>query len=173
MMGLMKTLIIYILLASSVLAFAVERANFTVQEGKLHKGGTAWTETSEDSVNFNVKMGYKITKKPWAPIPSDALSGDDEIILPLMFKDERGYLELESVGSMQLPKAKVQFVRRLDVGNLKNGFEILVLPKNGKTQVLVHYHPELPSAGWARIKITFISNLPVINGYVVAMDLKK
>jgi hypothetical protein len=112
-------------------------------------------------------------QKPWAPIPSHALKGQDEIELPLMFKDERGYLELEQRGQIELEEGKVIFIKRVNQGPLKNAYEVQVLPKNGKSKIDVIYHPALPSAGWAKITVTFVSSLPVLNGYKVVMEIEK
>lgn len=150
---------------------AKSKAHYKILEGKLHKGGVAHTEVLPDPKLFRVKMGYEIIKKAWAPISSEFLKGEKMIDLPVQFKDERGYLELESHGSMTIPDGHIKFIRRTNLGDKYDAYEVLVLPKNGKAKIELIYHPDLPSVGWGRMKITFISQIPLLNGYEVTMEL--
>lgn len=165
----MKTLFLILFMITSSLAHS---AQYTLREGKLHKGGVASVEVLPHDSLFIVKMGYEVYKRSWVPAPPEALKGDTVLELPTEFKDERGYLELETRGTMSIPDAELKFIRRTNLGKYKNAFEVLVLPKNGKTKIEVIYHPEVPEAGWAQVRITFISPVPLLNGYQAIADLK-
>lgn len=92
--------------------------------------------------------------------------------LPADFRDERGYLELETKGEMKISDARLKFLKRINIGSLRNGFLIEVYPDNGKSKTRISYHSELPSAGWAKVEITFISHVPLLNGYQLHAELK-
>lgn len=168
----MKTLLALLCLLTVSVSFAESRALFRILEGKLHKGGSAYTDVLPDSSRYSVRMGYEIIKRPWAPVPSDVLKGEEVIDLPGEFKDERGYLELEARGTISIPDGEIKFVRRTSLGNKKDAYLLMVYPKNGKSKIEIVYHPELPSVGWGRMKITFISQIPLLNGYEIEMVAK-
>lgn len=165
----MKTLLLILIMTMSSLAHS---AQYTLREGKLHKGGVASVEVLPHDSLFIVKMDYEVFKRSWVPAPAEALKGDTVLELPTQFKDERGYLELETLGSMSIPDAELKFIRRTNLGKYHDAYEALVLPKNGKTKIEVIYHPNVPGAGWAQVRITFISNVPLLNGYQAIADLK-
>lgn len=91
---------------------------------------------------------------------------------PEEFRTEVGYQHLEKQKSMDIPKAVLKFVKRADFGNLKNAYYLEVLPINKKTKIDIIYHPGLPSVGWERVKITFTSNIPVLDGYELIAQLR-
>ena len=169
----MKTIITFAFLITSQLTKAGDFADYQIMKGKLHSGGKARVEVVQSSSEaFIVKLNYEIIKKILVPIPSDQLKGESVFELPPEFRDERGYLELETKGVMNLPNATLKFVKRLQWNQLNNAYQILILPKNGRSQIEAIYHPSIPAAGWARISITFINNIPIFNGYQVIIDLK-
>lgn len=168
----MKTLIAALVLSLSSFAFA-EVADYTVKEGKLHKGGVLTAETIEGTDEFRVKAVYEIYKKGWVPVPADQLKGEETTTLPTQFKDERGYLELEQKGEMTVMDAKIKFIKRVDYNEYKNAYLIEVLPQNGRSKTQVIYHPEVKAAGWAKVEITFISNIAILNGYKLVAEIKK
>ena len=105
------------------------------------------------------------------PIPDSELKGESVFELPPEFRDERGYLELQTKGAIELEDATLKFVKRLKWNNLNDAYQILLLPKNGKSKVEIVYHPSLPAAGWGKILITFINNIPIFNGYQVVINI--
>lgn len=149
-----------------------QHADYSIRPGKLHKGGSAWVEVQPETDKFTVKMTYEIIKKAWVPVPSQHLKGETILDFPPEFRDESGYLELESQGTMDLPNAHLRFLRRTIIGNKQNAYQLLVLPNNGKSKIEIIYHPELPAVGWGNVRITFISEVPLLNGYEVILDLK-
>lgn len=168
----MKVMTLFSVLLFTVNVFATTKANYNILEGKLHKGGKAYTEVLPNSKSFTVRMGYEISKKPLVPVPSEYLKGEEIIDLPLMFQDERGYLELETRGQIKLDDGVIKFVKRTTAGNLKDAFEVLVLPKNGRSKIEIVYHPDLPSVGWSKMKVTFISKVPLLDNYQIQMVIK-
>lgn len=162
----MKTIIILILLSFSLISLA-ETANYSVQEGKLHKGGSLSVEVLDETNGFKVRMKYEIKKRPWIPISADQLKGETLLDLPEQFKDERGYLELESVGEMKVEGATIKFVKRVNIGTFKDAFEAEIFPNNGRSKTTIIYHPLLKSAGWGKVEIKFISDVPLLNGYTI------
>lgn len=168
----MKSLYFFITMLFMSMAHAVPKAHYNILAGKLHKGGSAFTEVLPDTSKFTVRMGYQIEKKALAPVPSEYLKGEEIIDLPVQFKDERGYLELETKGTMSIPDGMIKFIKRTTIGDKKDAFLVVVLPKNGKSKIELVYHPELPSVGWGRMQVTFISKVPLLNGYEIAMQMK-
>lgn len=151
---------------------AADIANYHILKGKLHSGGKAQVEITENSPErFVAKMTYEIYKKILVPIPDDVLKGENIIELPPEFRDERGYMELETKGTMEIEKAKLQFIKRVKWMDYKDAYQILILPKNGKSKIEVTYHPSVPAAGWGRVIVTFISNVPILNGYQAFIEL--
>lgn len=144
---------------------------YKIKPGKLHKGGTVNVSILDEKDSFKVKMRYEISKKTWLPVPTHYLKGETVQELPLSFKDERGYLELEALGTISTPKAVITFLKRTDFGELKNAYEILVRPINGKFRTKIIYHPEIPSLGWGKVDISFIDSNPLFNGYEVVAEI--
>lgn len=160
------------LLFSINLAFAGPVANYQIEKGKLHTGGTARVEVLESSAEkFVAKLNYHIQKKILVPIPEEELKGETIFEFPAEFRDERGYLELETKGAIELEKAKIQFVKRVSWRGLKNAYQILILPRNGRSKVEVIYHPSIKAAGWGKILVTFINSVPIFNGYQIDIEL--
>lgn len=165
-----STLLLFFLFTVNV--FASVKASYNILEGKLHKGGSAYTEVIPNSQKFAVRMGYEIKKKPLVPVPSEYLKGEEIIDLPLMFQDERGYLELEAKGEIRIENGVIKFVKRTTAGKIKDAYEVLVLPKNGRSKIEIVYHPELPSVGWSKMKVIFISKIPLLDNYQIQMVIK-
>ena len=149
------------------------KASYEVLEGKLHKGGFITVEVLPDSSKFSVKVQFDIQKKMLVPVPADYLKGDYTLELPLEFKDERGYLELESKGSIDISKAQVKFIKRETIGKWTDAFEAEVLPSNGKFKLRAYYHPDIPAVGWARLDLVFLMDIPMLKNYEIAAVLKE
>lgn len=151
---------------------SADTASYHILKGKLHSGGKASVEITENTdLKFVALMKYEIYKKILVPIPDKVLTGENVIELPPEFRDERGYMELEAKGSMDIEDAKLQFIRRTKWQSYKDAYQILILPKNGKSKIEVTYHPSVPAAGWGRVIVTFISNIPLLNGYQAQIEL--
>lgn len=153
-------------------AFAQTSADYKVLAGKLHKDGSVKVQILPGPQKFKVQMDYNVIKKSWVPVPSSLLKGKTIMEFPEEFRTEAGYQHLEKEKSMDIPKAVLKFVKRADFGNLKNAYYLEVLPINKKTKIDIIYHPSLPSVGWERVKITFISNIPVLDGYELIAQLR-
>lgn len=168
----MKTITTLTLLFFAQLSLASEIAHYHIEKGKLHTGGIASVEITESNTQkYTTKLNYEIYKKILVPIPDSQLKGETILDLPPEFRTEIGYMELETKGTMDIGDATLKFVRRLTWNHLVNAYEILILPKNGKSKIEIFYHPTLPAAGWGEVDITFISSIPVLNGYEVKMDI--
>ena len=166
----MKSLLVFLLLSSQ--AFAQTSADYKVLAGKLHKSGSVKVSILPVPEKFKVQMDYNVKKKDWVPVPAKLLKGKTVMEFPEEFKTETGYQNLEKQKSMQIPKAVLKFVKRADFGNLKNAYFLEVLPTNKKTKIDIVYHPSLPSVGWEKVQITFISKIPLLNGYELIAKLK-
>ena len=170
----MKSLLALFICLLASTTFAGELATYYIHKGKLHSGGKASVEIIEESdVNFSVKMDYEIFKKILVPIPDNALKGDTIVYLPPQFSNEAGYMELEMKKVMEIDKATLKFIRKTKWKNLADAYQILILPKNGKSKIEVTYHPSVAAAGWAKIAITFISPLPILNGYQALIEINQ
>jgi hypothetical protein len=150
----------------------VESANYHIQKGTLHKGGSAQIVILEKTKKkFSAKMSYVINKKILVPIPKKVLEGETVINLPPEFKDKRGYAALEKKGFMEIENARLQFIKRMTWNGKEGAYDILIQPSNGKSQIEVIYHPSIPAAGWGKVVITFISPYPILNGYHAVIEL--
>lgn len=171
----MKNFILFLTFFLVQISYGNEVAHYHIQKGKFHTGGVAQVEMS-DNLNDSlpvVKLTYQIYKKILVPIPDDQLHGEASYELPAEFRDETGYMELESKGVMELPEVKLQFLRRVNWNGFNNAYQFLILPKNGKSKIEAIYHPSIPAAGWGNINVTFISTIPILNGYQVVIDLNQ
>ena len=165
------TLILITFLTSNLIH---AKANYKVTEGKLHKGGSASVTVVDNSKAFTLKMNYRLQKKGLVPVSEKHLMGEKAIDLPIQFRDERGYLELEQKKTMEVDGAKLTYLGRTAINNkLDDAHRMMVTLKNGKGKVEVIYHPELPEAGWHKLTLTFISDIPLLNGYRVTGELVK
>lgn len=162
------------LVFATQLALANQVANYQIEKGKLHTGGSARVEVLESSaLKFVAKLNYQIQKKILVPIPEDQLKGETIFEFPPEFRDERGYLELETKGALELEDARILFVKRVSWRGLKDAYQILILPRNGRSKVEVIYHPSIKAAGWGKILVTFINSVPIFNGYQINIEIEK
>lgn len=169
----MKTILtIMTLLTLNQLAEAQETASYHVLKGPLHKGGVARVEIMEKSKkSFVAKMTYEIHKRMLVPVSKNALKGETIFTLPAEFSSKRGYMKLEKKGTIEIEKAWLQFIRKSSWRGKSDAYDVRILPKNGKSQIEVTYHPSIPAAGWGRVVIQFISPYPILNGYNAIIEL--
>lgn len=155
------------------LALAANSANFKVKPGKLHRKGKVIVNILPDTEQFRVKMDFDVKKKDFVPVPGRLLRGSTVMEFPKKFRTEEGYKELEKKKVMSIHKAQLRFVKRDDVNGLKKAYFFEVHPTNKKSKIDIIYHPDLPSVGWYAVDITFISPIPVLNGYELEARLKR
>lgn len=167
----MKRLTGAILLMLSLTTWAAGVAHYDVTKGQLHTKGKVTTTILPDAEKFKVQMDFDVKKKSLVPVPSKLLKGRSVMEFPQIFRTEEGYAELEKKGSLDSPKAELRFVKRADFGTYKDAYFIQILPKNKKSKIDVVYHPSLPAVGWAEVKITFLSAIPVLDGYELQAKL--
>lgn len=152
---------------------AATSADYKIKKGKLHEGGNVHVEILPESEKFKVQMTFAVKKKKYVPVPDKLLKGDTTMEFPEEFRTEKGYKHLEQAKTLEIPKAQLQFVKRVHLANFKTDAYLLkVLPKNKKTEIEILYHPSLPSVGWERVDITFISKIPILNGYEVKAEIR-
>ena len=167
----MKISLSLIFLAMSLHLFAQSSAHYTVSKGQLHTKGSITTTILPDPLGLKVQMDYDVKKKRLVPVPSKLLKGKTIMEFPEIFRTEKGYKELQKKGVLDSPKAELVFVRRGDLNHLKNAYFIEIKPKNKKSKIQVIYHPSLPSIGWAQVNLTFLSSIPVLDGYQLEAKL--
>lgn len=164
---------IFLTLILTTFAFASTSADYKVLPGKLHKKGKVAVSILPDKDIYRVKMDYDVKKKDLVPVPSKLLKGSTVMEFPVKFRTEAGYKELEKKKHMEIRKAELVFRKRADVGKLKNAYFFEVRPTNKKSKIDIIYHPDLPSVGWYKVDITFLSKIPVLNGYELEAKLKE
>lgn len=169
----MKFFFFTFLLILSFLTYSGEIANYKIKKGKLHKGGNVKVEILPVPGTFKVKMTYDVQKKDFVPVPSKLLKGKTVMEFPEKFRTEEGYRELEHKQIMEIPKARLKFIRRINHLGGKHSYVIKVLPKNNKTEIDITYGPHLPNVGWSKVVITFISSIPLLDGYEIEAELKE
>lgn len=155
------------------LAMAANSANYKVKPGKLHRKGKVIVNILPDAEQYRVKMDFDVKKKDFVPVPGKLLRGSTVMEFPKKFRTEAGYKELEKKKSISIHKAELHFQKRADVGNLKDAYFFEVRPTNKKSKIDIIYHPSLPSVGWLEVDITFLSNIPVLDGYELEAVLKQ
>lgn len=159
--------------AVTISVHADTSADYKVKRGQLHEGGKVRVNIMPDTDKFKVQMVYNIKKKKMVPVPSKLLKGETVMEFPQEFRSEKGYKKLEAVKTMDIPKARLQFLKRVEIPDQKTAAYLLkVMPTNKKTEIEILYHPKNPSVGWEKVDITFISNIPLLNGYEVKAELK-
>ena len=163
-------LLVFILLP---IAFAANSADYQVQPGKLHRKGKVIVNILPDQEKYRVKMDFNVKKKDYVPVPGKLLRGTTIMEFPKEFRTEKGYKELEKNKTMSIHKADLRFVKREDVGDLKQAYFFEVHPTNKKSKIDIIYHPKLPSVGWLEVDITFLSNIPVLDGYELEAKLRQ
>ena len=165
-----KILLTFFLLVSQVYA---EQIVHEVSRGRHHKGGEVRIETVQaSSDSFVAKLKYKIIKKFYIPISSSKLEGELAQELPSNFATLEGYESLERDGILDLEKAQIKFIKRVDIGEYYDSFQFEILPKNGKWKATIWYHPDVESLGWHQSAITIYA-IPVLGQYNVSSYLKK
>lgn len=153
-------------------ATSATSADYKIKKGKLHEGGKVHVEILPVKEQFKVQMTFAVKKKKFVPVPDKLLKGDTIMEFPDEFRSEKGYKHLEQAKMMEIPKAKLQFISRVDLpGQTKKAYLLKVLPNNKKTEIEILYHPKLPSVGWEKVEITFISKIPLLDGYEVKAQL--
>jgi hypothetical protein len=168
----MKLFLLSTLLIISSFSFAEEIIH-DVTKGRHHKGGEVRIETVDSGADqFIAKLKYKIRKKIYIPISNRKLQGELEQKLPVSFSTLEGYLDLEEKGSLDLEKAIIKFVKRVDHGEYYNSFQFEILPKNGKWKATIWYHPDVKSLGWHRSEITIYA-IPILGKYKVTSSIRK
>lgn len=167
----MKMLFFMTLFTLTSFTHAQSVAQFKVKPGLLHKKGSITASVLPDQKKYDVLLEYNVKKKSLVPVPASVLKGSKTYEFPLEFRTVKGYEKLEKVKEMTIPKAVLKFVKREDLGDLKGAYFLEVLPTNKKSKIELIYHPSLPSIGWSKVKITFISNIPVLDGYELEAEL--
>ncbi|MBU6154253.1 MAG: hypothetical protein KGP28_08110 [Bdellovibrionales bacterium] len=155
--------------------FDSRNASFEISPGKLHKGGslTAQTLASEDPGVIKIRFEYEIQKKSLVPVPSAYLSGVYDQSLPAGFLEENGYLELEQAGAIETDDATIIHQGRVPHRNLSNAHLIQILPKNGRSEVHLVYHPSIPGFGWDEIKLILHTGIPLLGDYWIEGTLRE
>lgn len=157
----MKLIILIIVLSMSVFA----NTNYQVLKGSMHRGGNLVVSTSVIKNRAHVKINYKINPKRFIPgFLKKFLEGDHVEKLPSEFLFEDAYLELEDNGKKEIESAFVYHQGRVDYGRYTNAHKVLIKAKNGKSEIIAYYHPEVEDAGWAYIDLT-IKKIPVLKTY--------
>lgn len=169
----MKLLTAVLVLSTALSAFGQDQSTYSVKKGKLHSKGKILVTVLPEPQKFKVQMDYEVKKKPMVPVPDKLLRGKTVMEFPEKFKTEEGYKELERDKIMDIPKAVLKFVKKADYGTFKNAYFLDVFPKNKKTKINIIYHPSVPSAGWIDVKLEFISEIPVLDGYRIEATLKR
>lgn len=169
----MRLIIAFVIVFSFSVSAAIDVLNFNIRLGKYHKGGTLDAQVfriDEGNGLVEVLFNYDVKKRPLVPASPDMLKNSMKIELPIEFLDERGYLALERDGSQDLPKARLEYLGRVQLGKFRDAHQISIKGKNGKFDVILHYHPALPELGWGQIKL--ILNVVLLKNYEIVAELK-
>ena len=163
----MKLLIPFLLLTLSAQA-----ADYVIAGGDLHKSGSATIAVRPDAKEFKVLMSYELVPKEFAPVPRKFLKSKKTFTLPPQFRTLKGYQELERAKTLSVHKATLKFLKRANMGKLKDAYFVQILPTNKKSKIDLVYHPSLKDAGWSELTITLLSKIPLVDGYQLKAKLK-
>ena len=164
----MKLIILIIVLSFSVFA----QKKYEVLRGSMHFGGNLKVSSSIVDGEANIKINYKINPKRFIPFfLKQYLKGDHVEKLPSEFLYEDAYLELENNGEKEIESAFVYHQGRVDYGRYTDAHKVLIKAKNGKSEIIAYYHPEIEDAGWAYIDLT-IKKIPVLKTYNLKAQVK-
>lgn len=169
---MMKLIFLLTLLCSTINAFGVDTASYKVLKGRLHKSGSIEVKILPETKAYQVEIKFDVKRKDFVPVPSSVLKGTKVYEFPQDFRTEAGYKNLEKVKTVEVKKAVINFIKRMDMGDLKAGYLIEVLPKNKKSKIEIFYHPSLPAVGWKRVNLTLLSSLPIVDGYEIRAELR-
>lgn len=165
----MKLLILAFILFSQF-AFAYTKDQFKILRGTLHTGGSLSVETGaviNSGKDINLMFKYKINKKGLVPVPSEYLQGDYKQVMPVLFLDERGYIELARVKKMKVPEATLIYLGKTNLGANKNAYKVKIAADNKKSEIEIIYHPHLDGMGWGHLKLTIFTGVPLLGNYVI------
>jgi hypothetical protein len=166
-----KYFIVSTLFLISNYSYALSSAHYNVIPGKFHKQGNVAVKVLPNKASYDVEMDFEVKKRLLVPVPEKLLKGSKVYQFPIKFKSKQGYVDLEKSKTIVTPKAVLNFVKRGNFGRLKDAYFIQVLPTNKKSKIDIIYHPSLASVGWARIKITFLSNIPLLHNYELEAEV--
>lgn len=163
---------LFLIIACSLvaLAHASEVYKYNVPKGALHSSGSAEVKDLEIDKKFVLNIKFQLKKKALVPIDDEKLKGETDYELPIDFKTERGYQDLEALKVIDLEEAHLKFVKRENYLNYPNAYFFEVHPKNGRSVVNVIYHPDHNSIGWVRIDIFLIINKLGIDKYKITLE---
>ena len=150
-------------------ALALPASTYEIVPGKLHKGGSLVATPDSEAVpgTTTISIEYEIIRKNLVPIPNSYLRGTYEQSLPSEFLEEAGYLELETLGALEVDGATLVHQGRIPLRNLSDAHSIQIIPDNGKSEIFLLYHPSLPGLGWDQIKLVLHTNLPILGDYLI------
>jgi hypothetical protein len=151
------------LILLSFLAFA--KTNYDVLKGSMHRNGNLKVSSSIVEDKALIAIDYKINPKRFIPgFLKKYLEGEHVEKLPAGFIYEEAYLELEKDGVMEIDSAYVYHQGRVDYKRYTKCHKVLIKAKNGKSEIIAYYHPQVGDAGWAFIDLT-IKKIPVLKTY--------
>lgn len=165
-----------LLLLISFSAYAtIDMLNFKILPGKFHQGGKASASilsTDTQRGVMVVKLEYEVIKKALVPVPNEYLKGGLDQELPLEFSDERGYLNLEAKGTMDLPEATLVHLGRVTVNGNLQGHHVRIKAKNGRSETDVYYHPHIQELGWGKVGLLLHTPIPLLKDYALEAVLE-
>lgn len=168
----MKLFVILALISVSATA-SINSLKYNILPGLYHKGGSIEarvTEVDPAREVMEVTMDYDVIKKPFVPAPAGVLNNSMSMELPIEFQDERGYLELARRGTIEIEKATLTYLGRVNFGKYENAHLIRIVGKNGKFECEVTYHPQVPELGWPHVELTL--HVSILKNYKIVAELK-
>lgn len=66
----------------------------------------------------------------------------------------------------------MKFLGRVDYEKYSRAMRIQIIPKNGKSLMQFIYHPDIPGMHWDQLKLTLITNLPILGNYLLQGKLQ-
>jgi hypothetical protein len=165
----MKKVLLLGLLAVSFQSFAIEK--YTIAKGSLHRGGWITVKAQEVGDLALMKIKYQVNPKRFIPgFVKEYLKGDHVEKLPKSFLYEDAYLNLERTKYLEIKEAHVYHQGRVTKGRYTNCHKLKIIAKNGKSEIIAYYHPQVGDAGWVHIDLS-IKKIPVMGTYNLKADL--
>ena len=156
----MKKVLLLSLLVVSIQSFGIEK--YTIAKGSLHRGGWITVKAEEVGALAHMKIKYQVDPKRFIPgFVKKYLKGDHLEKLPKSFLYEDAYLQLERTKYLEIKDAHVYHRGRVTKGRYTNCHKLKIIAKNGKSEIIAYYHPQVGDAGWVHT-VLLIKKTPVM-----------
>ena len=110
------------------------------------------------------------TGKVFFPIITEIEAQNTEFKYEFLY--EEAYLNLERTKYLEIKHARVYYQGRATIGRYVNCHKVKIVGKNGKSEIIAYYHPQVGDAGWVYMDLT-IKKIPFFGSYNLKAVIRK